>query len=89
MKYGNRRDGIPRCRYSASLTQVRLWTGLASGPCLELGWVRHRAQALPDLLLGVSDMSVRWVFLHMIEEYARHNGHADLIRERIDGRTGD
>jgi hypothetical protein len=35
------------------------------------------------------DMSVRWVFLHMIEEYARHNGHADLIRERIDGRTGD
>ena len=35
------------------------------------------------------DMSVRWVFVHMIEEYARHNGHADLIRERIDGRTGD
>jgi uncharacterized damage-inducible protein DinB len=35
------------------------------------------------------DMSLRWVFLHMIEEYARHNGHADLIRERIDGRTGD
>jgi hypothetical protein len=27
--------------------------------------------------------------LHMIEEYARHNGHADLIRERIDGATGD
>jgi len=25
----------------------------------------------------------------MIEEYARHNGHADLLRERIDGRTGD
>jgi hypothetical protein len=35
------------------------------------------------------DMSVRWVYLHMIEEYARHNGHADLIRERIDGVTGD
>ena len=33
--------------------------------------------------------SVRWVYLHMIEEYARHNGHADLIRERIDGVTGD
>jgi hypothetical protein len=27
--------------------------------------------------------------MHMIEEYARHNGHADLIRERIDGMTGD
>jgi uncharacterized damage-inducible protein DinB len=32
---------------------------------------------------------VRWIYLHMIEEYARHNGHADLIRERIDGETGD
>ena len=34
-------------------------------------------------------ISVRWVYLHMIEEYARHNGHADLLRERIDGATGD
>jgi hypothetical protein len=33
--------------------------------------------------------SVRWVFVHMIEEYARHNGHADLLRERVDGATGD
>jgi hypothetical protein len=35
------------------------------------------------------DLSVRWVYLHMIEEYARHNGHADLLRERIDGVTGE
>ena len=35
------------------------------------------------------DISLRWVYAHMIEEYARHNGHADLIRERIDGTTGD
>jgi uncharacterized damage-inducible protein DinB len=35
-----------------------------------------------------TDMSVRWAYLHMIEEYARHNGHADLLRERIDGKTG-
>lgn len=33
-------------------------------------------------------ISLRWVYVHMIEEYARHNGHADLIRERIDGVTG-
>jgi uncharacterized damage-inducible protein DinB len=33
-------------------------------------------------------MNLRWVYLHMIEEYARHNGHADLLRERIDGTTG-
>ena len=34
-------------------------------------------------------ISLRWVYVHMIEEYARHNGHADLLRERIDGFTGD
>lgn len=33
-------------------------------------------------------MSVRWVLIHMIEEYARHLGHADLLRERIDGALG-
>jgi uncharacterized damage-inducible protein DinB len=32
---------------------------------------------------------LRWVYVHMIEEYARHNGHADLLREGIDGTTGD
>jgi uncharacterized damage-inducible protein DinB len=32
---------------------------------------------------------LRWIYIHMIEEYARHNGHADLLRERIDGVTGD
>jgi uncharacterized damage-inducible protein DinB len=34
-------------------------------------------------------VSLRWILVHMIEEYARHNGHADLIRERIDGVVGD
>ena len=33
--------------------------------------------------------SLRWILCHMIEEYARHNGHADLIRESIDGLTGE
>ena len=33
--------------------------------------------------------SLRWIMVHMIEEYARHCGHADLIRESIDGTTGD
>lgn len=35
------------------------------------------------------DCSHRWILVHMIEEYARHNGHADLLRERIDGATGE
>jgi uncharacterized damage-inducible protein DinB len=34
-------------------------------------------------------VSMRWILTHMIEEYARHNGHADLLRERLDGQTGD
>jgi hypothetical protein len=33
-------------------------------------------------------VSLRELLVHMIEEYARHNGHADLLRERIDGRVG-
>ena len=35
------------------------------------------------------DFSLRWILVHMIEEYARHCGHADFLRERIDGVTGD
>jgi hypothetical protein len=34
-------------------------------------------------------VTLRWIYLHMIEEYARHCGHADLLRERLDGETGD
>lgn len=33
--------------------------------------------------------SLRWIYTHMIEEYARHNGHADLLRELVDGSVGD
>lgn len=39
-------------------------------------------------LVGDQGVSLRWIMVHMIEEYARHNGHADLIREQIDGVTG-
>ncbi|WP_441379721.1 DinB family protein [Arthrobacter rhombi] len=34
-------------------------------------------------------VTLRWIFLHLIEEYARHNGHADLLRECLDGTTGE
>ncbi|MFG2826259.1 DinB family protein [Streptomyces sp. NPDC048434] len=39
-------------------------------------------------LVGGQGVSLRWILVHMIEEYARHNGHADLLRESIDGVTG-
>jgi uncharacterized damage-inducible protein DinB len=53
---------------------------IAEAPSLEAVWMpdRHRAGRL----------TLRWVAFHMIEEYARHNGHADLLRERLDGRVG-
>ena len=37
---------------------------------------------------GEGPITLREVMVHMIEEYARHNGHADFLRERIDGRVG-
>jgi uncharacterized damage-inducible protein DinB len=53
---------------------------------------RERAAAAPSLeVTGTKDgqqFSLRWIMVHMIEEYARHNGHADLLRERIDGTVG-
>jgi hypothetical protein len=48
-------------------------------------------RSLDEFLPGQNrraDISLRWIYLHMIREYARHNGHADLIRERIDGAVG-
>ncbi len=39
--------------------------------------------------LAEEKFSLRWIIVHMIEEYARHNGHADLLREAIDGTTGE
>jgi Protein of unknown function (DUF664) len=46
-------------------------------------------RSLDDLGLRHGEpCSLRWIYLHMIEEYARHNGHADLIRELVDGTVG-
>jgi uncharacterized damage-inducible protein DinB len=52
---------------------------VAAAADLEQTFVRHRDQ---------DEISLRWVLVHMVEEYARHNGHADILRERIDGATG-
>ena len=61
----------------------------------EIAFADSFVAAAPALeLLGKKEdawrgkMSLRWVLNHMIEEYARHNGHADLLRERIDGAVG-
>jgi uncharacterized damage-inducible protein DinB len=49
------------------------------------GLERPARQPWPD----GSSPSLRWIVVHMIEEYARHNGHADLLRESVDGQTGE
>jgi hypothetical protein len=61
---------------------------------VELARVAVGARSLDDVVPSHGDhpervRDIRWIYVHMIEEYARHNGHADLIRERIDGVTGD
>ncbi len=38
---------------------------------------------------GGGQFSLRWILMHMVEEYARHNGHADLLRESVDGEVGE
>ena len=63
------------------------------------GATAHRARqeaaahGLDDVFAGprggrLVECSLRWIYNHMAEEYARHNGHADLIRELIDGTVG-
>jgi uncharacterized damage-inducible protein DinB len=61
-------------------TEVELATAAVAGRSLDETFVSERSG---------KEISLRWVYVHMIEEYARHNGHADLVRERIDGTTGD
>ena len=67
----------------------------------EAGVARSRSSVADALADGGLDLparrrwpdgrapSLRWILCHMIEEYARHNGHADLIREAVDGQTGE
>lgn len=58
----------------------------------EVAFAERLVAEAPDLdVEGAVDgerMALREVLVHMIEEYARHNGHADFLRERIDGRVG-
>ncbi|GEC07040.1 hypothetical protein SSP24_46950 [Streptomyces spinoverrucosus] len=78
------------------LTEADTWAGAYATWQAEIAIARSNAAgfALDDLSKGRGRHSgepfnLRWIYTHMIEEYARHNGHADLIRERVDGATGD
>jgi hypothetical protein len=84
------RDGVP----GAAFADVDPTRAEADVGCLVAEWVLCR-QAVVGASLDETfhteqwgEMSLRWLYQHMIEEYARHNGHADLLRERIDGQVG-
>jgi len=60
----------------------------------EVAFAEEYVDAHPDLgavaeMRDGEPISLREVLVHMVEEYARHNGHADLLRERIDGQVGE
>ena len=78
------------------LTEADTWEEAHATWQAEIEIARRNAArfTLDDASVGKSrftdePFSLRWIYTHMIEEYARHNGHADLLRERVDGATGD
>jgi uncharacterized damage-inducible protein DinB len=86
-------DGVPDAEWLGAVADPalvddawRAWRG-------EVAFAEKFVADAPDLgVKGVdqdgTSTSLRSVLVHMIEEYARHCGHADLLRERIDGRVG-
>ena|SRR5436305_6749475 len=72
--------GAAESDYAAFIRECQLARQAAEGRSLD-DTFRHPRRG--------ETLSLRWVYLHMIEEYARHNGHADILREQIDGATGD
>ncbi|MEH0935011.1 DinB family protein [Micromonospora psammae] len=76
-------DADPEATFATFAAEVAAAREAAAGLSLDDTFRRPRRDGSAD------EMNVRWVYVHMIEEYARHNGHADLIRERIDGVTGE
>src|SRR6476646_9092571 len=85
-------DSWFRVRF-AGLPDDELWAGIDwdADPDYEF---RTAADVSPDQLSAVArrngeHFDLRWMLLHMIEETARHAGHADLLREAIDGAVGE
>jgi uncharacterized damage-inducible protein DinB len=90
-------------RYQTAQDPDGDFNGAVSDPALvEAAWAAWREEtAFADAFIAETDfdsvstdsacepVSLREALVHMIEEYARHNGHADLLRERIDGRVGE
>ncbi|MCI4064734.1 DinB family protein [Micromonospora sp. R77] len=76
-------DADPQTAFATFATEVEAARAVTVGRSLDETFTMSRSDG------ATRTFNLRWVYVHMIEEYARHNGHADLIRERIDGATGD
>jgi uncharacterized damage-inducible protein DinB len=75
-------DALPETAeadYAAYVRELDLARAAVAGHSLDETFIHDRQQM---------EMNVRWVYVHLIEEYARHAGHADLLRQCIDGATG-
>jgi hypothetical protein len=77
--FNSAEDSDPEQDFAMFVHEVDLGRAAARGRDLDETFVHPRSKR---------EMNLRWVYVHMIEEYARHNGHADLLRERLDGKTG-
>ena len=70
-----------------------LWSGAGEAWRAEVAFAERFVAGVPDLDVTGDDpwrgpISARWVLVHMIEEIGRHAGHADILREQLDGATG-
>jgi uncharacterized damage-inducible protein DinB len=80
-------------RKDADFDEARAAEAQADIERLQAEW-RHADEAVADMAFGDTfdaggeTFSLRMMYVHMIYEYSRHNGHADLLRESIDGVTG-
>ena len=66
--------------YAAYVREIEMARAAVAGHELDETFYHSRMQ---------TEIRLRWIYLHLIEEYARHNGHADILRELIDGATGE
>jgi hypothetical protein len=93
-----RSEPVPDLYYRADAPDADIEEADPAGAETDFDRYRAECQAVDAALEGASlddtfthrekTMSVRWMWQHLVEEYARHNGHADLLREAIDGSTG-
>ena len=96
--FGRDREPLPFDLEEDIEADMRPAPGESTGDILSF-FARARAaadQTIADLDLEATGtawfgdtVTLRWVLIHMIEDTARHAGHADILRELIDGRTGD